>query len=53
MYIRIYIYIYIYYTWMEPRRSAAIPPNELSRQNVGKLWQHVTNYCKLWQHVRT
>ena len=43
------------------RRSAAIPPNELSQEKVGKMWQHIatygnkcanvcarkTNYCKM------
>ena len=35
-------------------RSAAIPPNELSWENVGKVWQSVAKYGKAWQqHVAT
>ena len=29
------------------RRSAAIPPNELSWQNACKMWQHVIHYYKM------
>ena len=32
------------------RRSAAILPNELSRENAGNMWQ---TYGNMWQHVTT
>ena len=56
----IYIYIYIY-TYRERerercirgrRRSATVPPNEMSRGHVGKTWQTMTtcgNTCALKQ----
>ena len=31
------------------RRSAAIPPHELSRENVGSIWQNASNYGNMWQ----
>ena len=35
------------------RRSAAIPPNELSRGNVGNARRHIATCGKLSQHVAT
>ena len=37
------------------RRSAAIPPNELSRENVGNMWQHMATHVaacdNTWRHM--
>ena len=35
------------------RRSAAIPPDELPRENVGKMLEMLTMYYKMWQRVHT
>ena len=35
------------------RRSAAIPPDELSWENVGKMWQHVATCARVEQHMTT
>ena len=35
------------------RRSAAIPPNQLSLENANKMLQNMTKYDKLWQQVHT
>ena len=33
------------------RRSAAMPPDECSRENVGEMWQHMTKCYTLWQNM--
>ena len=33
------------------RRSAAIPPNQLSGENVGKMLQDLTTCDNMWQHM--
>ena len=59
MYVYIYIYIYIC-IYVSPvgvggrrgrRRSAAIPPNELSREDVGKMWQTIATCDNIFQNT--
>ena len=33
--------------------SAAIPPNELSWEDIGNRWQHMATCGNIWQHERT